>query len=71
MFISSTLEEFVTMREILTPISVDHSLVFFSFSKEKDCLRGKGFWKFDISLTKNQNYILVSVLQIRLLLIAI
>ena len=30
MFISNTLQEFVTMTEILTPISTDHSPVLFS-----------------------------------------
>ena len=58
MFISNTLQEFVTMTEILTPISTDHSPVLFSLSKEKGCLRGKGIWKFNSSLTKDQDYII-------------
>ena len=53
----NTLQELVTTTEIVTPISMDHSLVLFSLSKGKDCLRGKGFWKFNSSLTKDQNYI--------------
>ena len=56
-FISNTLQELVTTTEILTPISIDHSPVIFSLSKGNDCLRGKGFWKFNSSLTKDQNYI--------------
>ena len=56
-FISNTLQELVTTTEILTPISTDHSPVLFSLSKGNDCLRGKGFWKFNSSLTKDQNYI--------------
>ena len=56
-FISNTLQELVTTTEILTPISTDHSPVIFSLSKENDCLRGKGFWKFNSSLTKDQTYI--------------
>ena len=56
-FILNTLQELVTMTEILTPISTDHSPVLFSLSKGKDCLRSKGFWKFNSSLTKDQNYI--------------
>ena len=36
---------------------MDHSLVLFSLFKGKVCLRGKGFWKFNSSLTKDQNYI--------------
>ena len=45
--------------DILTPISTDHSPVFFSLSsKQKITIRGKGFWKFNSSLTKDQNYII-------------
>ena len=33
--ISNTLQEFVTMTDILTPISKDHSPVLFSLLKEK------------------------------------
>ena len=51
------LQKLVTTTEIMTPTSTDHSPVLFSLSKEKDCLRGKGFWKFNISLTKTKNYI--------------
>ena len=36
--ISNTLQEFVTMTEILTPTSTDHLLVPFSLSEGKDCL---------------------------------
>ena len=56
-FISNTLQELVTTTEILTPISTDHSPVIFSLSKGNKCLRGKGFWKFNSSLSKDQNYI--------------
>ena len=33
--ISNTLQEFVTMTDILTPISTDHSSILFSLLKEK------------------------------------
>ena len=39
MFILNTLQESVTMTEILTPISTDQSPVLFYLSKEKGCLR--------------------------------
>ena len=58
MFISNTLQEFVTITEILTPISTGHSPVMFSLSKEKGCFRGKGILKFNSSLTKDQDYII-------------
>ena len=56
--ISNTLQEFVTMTEILTSISINHSQVPFSLLKEKTTIRGKRFWKFSSSLTKDQNYII-------------
>ena len=46
------------MKEILTPISAVHSPVIFFLLKEKTAIRGKGFWKFNSSLTKDQNYII-------------
>ena len=58
MFISNTFQEFVTMAEILTFISTDHSLVLICLSKEKCYLRDKRLWKFNSSLTKDQNYII-------------
>ena len=56
--ILNTLQELVTMTKTLTPISTDHSLVLFSLSKEKNTIRGKGFWKFNSYLIKDQNYII-------------
>ena len=44
------------MTDILTPISTDHSPVLFSLSVEKITIRGTGLWKFNSSLTKDQNY---------------
>ena len=54
--ILNTLQKFETMTDILTPISTDHSPVLFSLSKEKITIRGTGLWKFNSSLTKDQNY---------------
>ena len=54
--ILNTLQEFVTMTDILTPISTDHSPVLFSLSKEGITIRGTGPWKFNSSLTTDQNY---------------
>ena len=54
--ISNTLQEFLTMTDILTLISTDHSPVLLSLSKEKITIRGTRFWKFNSSLTKDQNY---------------
>ena len=56
--ISNILQEFVTITEILTPISTDHSLVLFSLSKVENTIRSKGFWKFNSSLTKDQSSII-------------
>ena len=55
-FISNTLQELVTTTEILAPISTDYCPVILSLSKGNGCLRGKGFWKSNSSLTKDQTY---------------
>ena len=57
-FISNAPQKLVTTTEILTPISNDHSPVLLYLSKGKECLRSKGFWKSNSSLTKDQNYII-------------
>ena len=44
------------MTDILSPISADQSPVLFSFSKGKITIRGTALWKFNSSLTKDQNY---------------
>ena len=51
----NALQEFVTMTDILTPISTDHSSIFFSLLKENITIRGTGLWRFNSSLTKDQN----------------
>ena len=43
------------MTDILTPISTDHSSILFSLLKEKITIRGTGLWRFNSSLTKDQN----------------
>ena len=46
------------MREILAPVLADQSALLFSLSKEESTITRKGFWKFNSSLTKEQNYII-------------
>ena len=43
------------MTEVLTSISTNHYPVLFFLSKQKTTIRGKGLWKFNSSLTKDQN----------------
>ena len=57
LFTSNGLQEFASTSDILTAISTDYSPVLFSVSKEKGNIRRKGFWKFNSSLIKDQNYI--------------
>ena len=46
------------MTEILTHFSSDYSPVFSFLSKAKGIITGKGFWKNNGSLTKDQSYII-------------
>ena len=55
-FISNNIQEFAIMTKILTPVSTYHCPAFFSLSKEKITIRGTRLWKFNSSLTKDQNY---------------
>ena len=57
MFISNTLQEFVTMTNTDSYFN-RHSPALFPLSKEKDYFKGKGNWKSNSSLTKDQNYII-------------
>ena len=56
-FILNGLQEFASIADILAPISTDHSPVLFSLSKEKGTITSKGFWKYNSSLIKDQNYV--------------
>ena len=56
-FILNGLQEFASTADILAPISTDHSPVLFSLSKEKGTITSKGFWKYNSSLIKDQNYV--------------
>ena len=56
-FILNGLQEFASTTDMLTPISIDHSPVFFPLSQEKGNIRSKRFWKFNSSLIKDQKYI--------------
>ena len=52
-FVSNGFQEFVSTADILTPILTDHCPALFSLSKKKGNIRGKGFWKFNSSLSKD------------------
>ena len=56
-FISNGLQEFSSTADILTPISTDHSTVFFSLSQKKGVIRSEGFWKFNSFSIKDQKHI--------------
>ena len=52
-FVLNGFQEFVSTADILTPILTDHCPALFSLSKKKGNIRGKGFWKFNSSLSKD------------------
>ena len=58
--ISKTLQEFVTMTEILTPISTDHSPVLFSLSK-KVLLEVKDFGNLIVPQLKTKFHFVILV----------
>ena len=56
-FISNNIQENVKDSDILAAFSTDHSPVIFSLLLNKDKNRGKGLWKFNNSLTANDEFV--------------
>ena len=55
-FISNSLQESTKTTDTLATFSTDHSPITFSLCHLKEFPRGKGLWKFNKSLIKNENY---------------
>ena len=56
-FISNSLQEMTKYTDILAAFSTDHSPILITLSKINEFDRGKGFWKFNNSLKKNEDYV--------------
>ena len=56
-FISNSLQEMTKYTDILAAFSTDHALILITLSKINKLDRGKGFWKFNNSLKKNEDYV--------------
>ena len=55
-FISNSLQKSFKTTDTLAAFSTDHSPITFSLCHLKEFPRGKGLWKFNKSLIKNENY---------------
>ena len=55
-FISNFLQESTKTTDTSAAFSTDHSLITFSLCHLKEFPRGKGLWKFNKFLIKNENY---------------
>ena len=55
-FISNSLQESIKTTITLAAFPADHSLITFSLCHLKEFPRGRGLWKFNKSLIKNENY---------------
>ena len=57
-FISTNLQYSAKKTDVLASFCSDHSPILLSFCRQKsECTRGKGLWKFNSSLTKNNEYV--------------
>ena len=56
-FISNNMQQFVCKTDILASFLSDHSPVFFTSSDSALDTYGKGLWKFNSSLIKNEEYV--------------
>ena len=54
--ISNILQESIIKTDVLASFCTDHSPIFFSLQLKDMPTRGKGFWKFNNSLTSNAEY---------------
>ena len=55
-FISNSLQESIKTTITLAAFPADHSPITFSLCHLKEFPRGRGLWKFNKSLIKNENY---------------
>ena len=55
--ISNILQESVIKTDVLASFCTDHSPIFFFLQLKDMPTRGKGFWKFNNSLTSNDDYV--------------
>ena len=55
-FISNSLQESIKITYSLAAFSADHSLITHSLCHLKEFPRGRGLWKFNKSLIRNENY---------------
>ena len=56
-FTFNSLQEYIKIGDTLAAFSTDHSPVTLSLYHLKDFQRGRGLWKFNKSLIKNENYL--------------
>lgn len=54
--ISNSLQDFVTKSEITPGVKTDHSAIKIMFKQMQEHQHGKGYWKFNESLTIDQTY---------------
>ena len=55
--ISNVLQESIIKTDVLASFCTDHSPILFSLQLKDMPTRGKGFWKFNNSLTSNNDYV--------------
>ena len=51
------MQESIIKADVLASFCADHSPIFFSLQLKNMATRGKGFWKFNNSLTSNAEYV--------------
>lgn len=56
-FLSNSLQEFISTIDILPDLSTDHSSVTFTVAKPLIFAKGSGFWKFNSSLINDEIYV--------------
>ena len=56
-FFISNIQESIIKTDVLASFCTDHSPIFFSLQLKDMPTQGKGFWKFNSSLSSNDDYV--------------
>ena len=56
--VSNSKQVSIKNTDVLASLLTDHSPITFSYCKNEESNRGRGFWKFNNSLTENGEYVL-------------
>ena len=55
--VSNNLQDFVKSTDIIPAIKTDHAAIYLVLTKQDEDAKGPGFWKMDVSLLEDEDYL--------------